>query len=194
MPVVSCRPRRTCRTRGMRQHNNRPRVRAAHHACYQLRICHRPPRMAPTPRGDRRASAHSGCPAGRDPPGRAADSLIVFREYLAATHHQVRALPQLTGALVEGFLTYNHRPPCRHRTHRPLRPARPDEILRGTGLRLGNCSTLSRSVRSLRQHGSWLKVPLGGGAAGLSLLPLPSQSRCLSYQCASNQNPELCCD
>ena len=45
-------------------------------------------------------------------------SLIVFGEYLAAAHPEVRRLPQLTRAHLEGFLSYNHRRPWRGRVAR----------------------------------------------------------------------------
>src|SRR5665648_1026147 len=47
-----------------------------------------------------------------------ADSLIVFCEYLAAVHPEVRRLPQLTRAHLEDFLTYNHGRPWRGRVAR----------------------------------------------------------------------------
>ena len=47
-----------------------------------------------------------------------ADSLIVFAEYLAAAHPQVRSLTQLTRAHIEGFLAHNHKRPWRGRVAR----------------------------------------------------------------------------
>jgi integrase len=50
--------------------------------------------------------------------GLRADSLIIFAEYLAASHPEVRSLTQLTRAHVEGFLAYNHKRPWRGRVAR----------------------------------------------------------------------------
>ena len=47
-----------------------------------------------------------------------ADSLIVFTEYLAAAHPQVRSLTQLTREHIEGFLAHNHKRPWRGRVAR----------------------------------------------------------------------------
>ena len=47
-----------------------------------------------------------------------ADSLIVFSEYLAAAHPDVRSLTQLTREHIEGFLAHNHKRPWRGRVAR----------------------------------------------------------------------------
>jgi site-specific recombinase XerD len=122
-------------TRTMRGHNT-ARVFGLHHACYQLRICHRPPRMARRPAATIEEMITAGVPqleirrvalrylaivATTLRPGTLtlrADSLIVFCEYLAAAHPEVRRLPQLTRAHLEDFLTYNHRRPWRGRVAR----------------------------------------------------------------------------
>ncbi len=54
-----------------------------------------------------------------------ADSLIVFTEYLAAAHPDVRSLTQLTREHVEGFLAHNHKRPWRGRVARdqPVAPS-----------------------------------------------------------------------
>ena len=122
-------------TATIRGHNT-ARVFGLHHACYQLRICHQPPRIARR----RAATPEEMLTAGiRQPEIRQvalrylalvattlrestvalrADSLIVFGEYLAEQHPQVVRLPQLTRAHLEGFLTYNHRRPWRGRVAR----------------------------------------------------------------------------
>jgi site-specific recombinase XerD len=122
-------------TTTLRGHNT-ARVFGLHHACYQLRICHTPPRMARRPAATTEQMLTAGV---RQPKIRRvalryltlvattlrpstvalrADSLIVFCEYLAAAHPEVRRLPQLTRAHLEGFLTYNHRRPWRGRVAR----------------------------------------------------------------------------
>ena len=50
--------------------------------------------------------------------GLRADSLIVFTEYLAAAHPEVRSLTQLTREHIEGFLAHNHKRPWRGRVAR----------------------------------------------------------------------------
>ena len=50
--------------------------------------------------------------------GLRADSLIVFAEYLAAAHPDVRSLTQLTREHIEGFLAHNHKRPWRGRVAR----------------------------------------------------------------------------
>ena len=52
-------------------------------------------------------------PFRSDPQISRADSLIVFTEYLAAAHPEIRSLTQLTRAHVEGFLAHNHKRPWR---------------------------------------------------------------------------------
>ena len=122
-------------TRTMRGHNT-ARVFGLHQACYQLRVCRRPPRMARRPASTIEEMVTAGVPqleirrvalrylaivATTLRPGTLtlrADSLIVFCEYLAATHPEVRRLPQLTRAHLEDFLTYNHGRPWRGRVAR----------------------------------------------------------------------------
>jgi hypothetical protein len=50
--------------------------------------------------------------------GLRADSLIVFSEYLAAAHPDVRSMTQLTREHIEGFLAHNHKRPWRGRVAR----------------------------------------------------------------------------
>ncbi len=122
-------------TATIRGHNT-ARVFGLHHACYQLRICHQPPRMARQPAATIEQALTAGIPQPqiREVARRylelvattlrhstvvlRADSLIVFGEYLAAHHPEVARLPQLTRAHLEGFLTYNHRRPWRGRVAR----------------------------------------------------------------------------
>jgi site-specific recombinase XerD len=121
--------------------HNSARVFSLHQACYELRICQQPPRMARPGKatiaqrvqaisqpGIRTAAlrylttaAATLRPATVD---LRADSLIVFTEYLAAAHPQVRSLTQLTRAHVEGFLAHNHKRPWRGRVARdqPVSP------------------------------------------------------------------------
>ena len=122
-------------TATIRGHNT-ARLFGLHHACFQLRICHQPPRIARQPA----ATIEQVCAAGIPQPeirkvalrylalvattlrqstvALRADSLIVFSEYLAADHPEVVRLPQLTRTHLEGFLTYNHRRPWRGRVAR----------------------------------------------------------------------------
>ena len=113
-----------------------------HHACYQLRICHRPPRQARRPAATieelltadvqqpeirQVALRYLALMAATLRPGTLAlraDSLIVFCEYHAAAHPEVRRLPQLTRAHLEGFQSYNHRRPWRGRVARDQPVAR----------------------------------------------------------------------
>jgi site-specific recombinase XerD len=122
-------------TRTIRGHNT-ARVFGLHHACYQLRICHRPPRIARRPAATIEELLAAGVPqpeirqvalryltlvATTLRPSTLmlrADSLIVFAEYLAVAHPEVRRLQQLTRAHLEGFLIYNHRRPWRGRVAR----------------------------------------------------------------------------
>jgi site-specific recombinase XerD len=119
----------------LRGHNT-ARAFGLHHACYQLRICHRPPRIArrpaatieelltadvPQPEIRQVALRYLALVSATLRPGTLAlraDSLIVFCEYLAVAHPEVRRLPQLTRAHLEGFLSYNHRRPWRGRVAR----------------------------------------------------------------------------
>ena len=116
--------------------HNTARTFGLHHACYQLRICHRPPRIARRPAAtiEELLTADVRQPEIRKValrylqlvattlrPGTLAmraDSLIVFFEYLAAAHPQVQRLTQLTRTHLEGFLIYNHRRPWRGRVAR----------------------------------------------------------------------------
>jgi len=122
-------------THTLRGHNT-ARVFSLHQACYQLRICHTPPRMARRPAAtiEQLLTAGIAQPEIRQVALRylalvattlrpstlalRADSLIVFAEYLAAAHPEVRRLPQLTRTHLEGFLTYNHRRSWRGRVAR----------------------------------------------------------------------------
>lgn len=122
-------------TRTLRGHNT-ARVFGLHHACYQLRICHEPPRIARRPAAtiEEALTAVITQPEIRQVALRylalvastlrhstvalRADSLVVFGEYLAAHHPDVVRMPQLTRAHLEGFLAYNHRRPWRGRVAR----------------------------------------------------------------------------
>lgn len=122
-------------TATIRGHNT-ARVFGLHHACYQLRICHQPPRIARRPAATIEETLTAGIPQPeirevalrylalvattlrQSTVALRADSLIVFGEYLAEHHPQVARLPQLTRAHLEGFLTYNHRRPWRGRVAR----------------------------------------------------------------------------
>jgi site-specific recombinase XerD len=121
--------------------HNSARVFSLHQACYELRICQQPPRMARPGKatialrvqaisqpGLRKAAlrylttvAATLRPATVD---LRADSLIVFAEYLAAACPQIRSLTQLTREHIEGFLAYNHKRPWRGRVARdqPVSP------------------------------------------------------------------------
>jgi len=115
--------------------HNSARAFSLHQACYELRICQLPPRPAGRPR----ATLEQRLTAIDQPEIRKAalrylttvaatlrpntielrtDSLITFAEYLAAHHHDVRSLTQVTRAHMEGFLTYNHGRPWRGRLAR----------------------------------------------------------------------------
>lgn len=122
-------------TATIRGHNT-ARVFGLHHACYQLRICHQPPRIARRPAATLEQTLTAGIPQPEirrvalryltlvattlreSTVALRADSLIVFGEYLAEHHPQVARLPQLTRAHLEGFLAYNHRRPWRGRVAR----------------------------------------------------------------------------
>jgi integrase len=121
--------------------HNSARVFSLHQACYELRICQQPPRMARPGKATiaQRVQAISQpgiCktalrylttvaatlrPATVD---LRADSLIIFAEYLGNAHPQVRSLTQLTRAHIEEFLAYNHKRPWRGRVARdqPVSP------------------------------------------------------------------------
>ena len=115
--------------------HNSARVFSLHQACYELRICQHPPRQA----RPGQASIAQRVQAISQPAIRAAalrylttvaatlrpntvslraDSLIVFSEYLAAAHPDVRSLTQLTREHIEGFLAHNHKRPWRGRLAR----------------------------------------------------------------------------
>ena len=115
--------------------HNSARAFSLHQACYELRICQNPPRMArpgqPTlgqrvqaisqPGIRKAALRYLTTVAATLRPGTVdlrADNLIVFAEYLAAAHPQVRSLTQLTRAHIEGFLAHNHKRPWRGRVAR----------------------------------------------------------------------------
>ena len=115
--------------------HNSARVFSLHQACYELRICQHPPRQARPGQATiaQRVQAISQ-PAIRaaalryltmvaatlrpNTVGLRADSLIVFSEYLAAAHPEVRSLTQLNREHIEGFLAYNHKRPWRGRVAR----------------------------------------------------------------------------
>jgi len=121
--------------------HNSARAFSLHQAWYELRICQRPPRMA----WPGNASLQQRMPAISQPEIRKAalrypttvaamlrpatvdlraDSLIVFAEYLAAAHPEIRSLTRLTLAHMEGFLAYDHKRPWRGRVARdqPVAP------------------------------------------------------------------------
>ncbi len=115
--------------------HNSARAFSLHQACYELRICQHPPRMARPGQAslDQRVQAISqpeirtaalrylttvAATLRLSTVGLRADSLIVFTEYLAAAHPEVRSLTQLTRAHIEGFLDWNHKRPWRGRVAR----------------------------------------------------------------------------
>ncbi len=115
--------------------HNSARAFSLHQACYELRICQDPPRMARPGQAtlDQRVQAISqpeirkaalrylttvAATLRLSTVGLRADSLIVFTEYLAAAHPEVGSLTQLTRAHVEGFLAHNHKRPWRGRVAR----------------------------------------------------------------------------
>ncbi|HEY6311522.1 MAG TPA: tyrosine-type recombinase/integrase [Streptosporangiaceae bacterium] len=124
--------------------HNSARVFSLHQACYELRICQYPPRQArPGPASIARRVQAISQPAIRaaalrylttvaalrylttvaatlrpNTVGLRADSLIVFCEYLAGAHPDVRSLTQLTREHVGGFLAHNHKRPWRGRLAR----------------------------------------------------------------------------
>ena len=121
--------------------HNSARMFSLHQACYELRICQEPPRMARPGKATiaQRVQAISQ-PAIRKAALRylttvaatlrpstvdlRADSLIVFAEYLAAACPQVSSLTQLTRGHIGEFLAYNHKRPWRGRVARdqPVSP------------------------------------------------------------------------
>jgi hypothetical protein len=115
--------------RDTRSHNH-ARAFSLHQACYELRICSRTPRKnrppaatlaetlaaLPQPEIRRVALRYLEVVATTLRPstvGLRADSLIVFGEYLAVHHPDVRRLEQLERAHIDGFLVWNHRRPWR---------------------------------------------------------------------------------
>ena len=115
--------------------HNSARVFSLHQACYELRICQHPPRQArpgqATIAQRVQAISQPGIRAAAlrylttvaatlrpNTVGLRADSLIVFSEYLAAAHPDVRSLTQLTREHIEGFLAHNHKRPWRGRVAR----------------------------------------------------------------------------
>jgi site-specific recombinase XerD len=121
--------------------HNSSRAFSLHQACYELRICQRPPRQArpgratleqrmqtiPQPHIRKVALRYLSTVAATLRPSTVelrADSLITFAEYLAAHHPAVHSLTQLTREHVEDFLAYNHGRPWRGRVARD-RPVSP---------------------------------------------------------------------
>ena len=121
--------------------HNSARMFSLHQACYELRICQEPPRMArpgkatiaqrvqtiSQPAIRKAALRHLTTVAATLRPSTVdlrADSLIVFAEYLAAACPQVSSLTQLTRGHIEEFLAYNHKRPWRGRVARdqPVSP------------------------------------------------------------------------
>ncbi len=121
--------------------HNSARVFSLHQACYELRLCQRPPRQArpgkatlaqhlqaiPQPNIREVALRYLTTVATTLRPNTVelrADSLITFAEFLASHDPQVRSLTQLTRKHIEGFLTYNHGRPWRGRVARdqPVSP------------------------------------------------------------------------
>jgi integrase len=115
--------------------HNSARAFSLHQACYELRICQNPPRMA----RPGKASLQQRTQAISQPHIRKvalrylttvsatlrpstvdlrADSLITFAEYLATCHPKVHSLTQLTREHMENFLAYNHGRPWRGRVAR----------------------------------------------------------------------------
>ncbi|MFC7640676.1 hypothetical protein ACFQX6_06435 [Streptosporangium lutulentum] len=115
--------------------HNSSRAFSLHQACYELRICQRPPRQAravkatleqrlhaiPQPHIRKIALRYLTTAATTLRPNTVdlrADSLITFAEYLAAHHPRVHNLTELTREHIEGFLIYNHKRPWRGRVAR----------------------------------------------------------------------------
>lgn len=115
--------------RDTRSHNH-ARAFSLHQACYELWICSRTPRKnrrpaatlaetldaLPQPEIRRVALRYLQVVATTLRPstvGLRADSLIVFGEYLAVHHPEVRRLEQLERAHIDGFLVWNHGRPWR---------------------------------------------------------------------------------
>jgi site-specific recombinase XerD len=115
--------------------HNSSRMFSLHQACYELRICQRPPRQArpgkatieqrmraiAQPHIRKIALRYLTTVAATLRPGTVelrADSLITLAEYLTAHHPEVRNLTELTRTHMEGFLAYNHGRPWRGRLAR----------------------------------------------------------------------------
>ena len=153
--------------------HNSARMFSLHQACYELRICQEPPRMArpgkatiaqrvqtiSQPAIRKAALRYLTTVAATLRPSTVdlrADSLIVFAEYLAAACPQVSSLTQLTRGHIEEFLAYNHKRPWRGRVARdqPVSPVvsqadrhRPALLLRRPGLvGLGRAATTAAAV------------------------------------------------
>ena len=122
--------------------HNSARLFSLHQACYELRICQRPPRKARPGKASHRP-AHAGHPAADHPQGRAAlpdhggghpatEHRRVARrqpDHLRRvsgrpTTRNVRSLAQLSRQHMEDFLAYNHGRPWRGRVARdqPVSP------------------------------------------------------------------------
>ena len=115
--------------------HNQARAFSLHQACYELRICARTPRKnrppaatvaetlqaLPQPEIRRVALRYLDVVATTLRPSTVllrADSLIIFGEYLADHHPDLRRLEQLERAHIEGFLVWNHQRPWRGRLAR----------------------------------------------------------------------------
>ena len=115
--------------------HNQARAFSLHQACYELRICahtprkNRPPaatvaealQALPQPEIRRVALRYLEVVGTTLRPSTVllrADSLIIFGEYLAAHHPNLRRLEQLERAHIEGFLVWNHQRPWRGRVAR----------------------------------------------------------------------------
>src|SRR5262249_1275446 len=122
--------------------HNSARAFSLHQACYELRICQQPPRMARPGEASLAQKVQTISQPGirtvalrylttvtatlrPSPVGLRADSLIVFCEYLADAHPAIASLTQLTREHIEGFLAHNHKRPWRGRVARdqPVSPA-----------------------------------------------------------------------
>jgi site-specific recombinase XerD len=121
--------------------HNSARLFSLHQACYELRICQRPPRQArpgratleqrmqtiPQPHIRKVGLRYLATVAATLRPSTVelrADSLVTFAEYLAAHHPTVHSMTQLTREHIEDFLAYNHGRPWRGRVARD-RPVSP---------------------------------------------------------------------
>src|SRR5664280_1838047 len=138
-------------TTTVRGHNT-ARLFGLHHACYQLRICHTPPRIARQPAATIEQMLTAGVPQ--------VEIRQVALRYLALVattlRPSTRPLPRALApdhdrdlmAAVDGLTDQF----ARHGL----------TILRGTGLRLGELLDLELDCAvDFASHGSWLKVPLG---------------------------------